>query len=147
MPCYFLWTVGLKYIKKGLASLPMQLGSCVFKAYMHVPYAPDARAIMGLQDVRTGGTIITCKMCEQDDYNAAIVPRRPCWPLAGHCYSTRRPYRAVPYREPGVPHAVEDNICLLLTIGRQPPRATCQTPGLHVTTQPYAIKGSRQPLI
>jgi hypothetical protein len=89
MPCYFLWTVGLRYIKKGLASLPMQLGSRVFKAYMHVPYAPDARAIMGLQDVRTGGTIITCKMCEQDDYNAAIVPRRPCWPLVGHCYSTR----------------------------------------------------------
>jgi hypothetical protein len=42
------WAVGLRYIKKGLAGLFMQLGSRVSKARTHVPYAPNARAIMGL---------------------------------------------------------------------------------------------------
>jgi hypothetical protein len=62
--CSSLWAAGLS-IKKGLAGLPMQLGSCIFKAHTHVPKAPDARAIMGLQDVRTGGIIITYKTCKQ----------------------------------------------------------------------------------
>jgi hypothetical protein len=35
-------------IKKGLAGLPMQLGSRVSKSHAHVPKVPDARAIMGL---------------------------------------------------------------------------------------------------
>jgi hypothetical protein len=97
MPCSFLWTMGLRYIRKGLASLPMQLGPCVFMARTHVPYAPDARAIMGLQDMWTGDVIITCKTCGQGSNNVATVPRRPCWPLMGHYYSARRPDRAVPY--------------------------------------------------
>jgi hypothetical protein len=35
-------------IKKGLAGLPMQLGSCVSMARARVPKAPDARAIMSM---------------------------------------------------------------------------------------------------
>jgi hypothetical protein len=50
-------------IKKGLADLPMQIGSYVFKARVHVPKAPDARGIMGLQNVRAGSVINACKMC------------------------------------------------------------------------------------
>jgi hypothetical protein len=52
-------------IKKGLADLPMQLGSRVSKPCAHVPNVPDARAIMGLQDVQASGTIIACKTCGQ----------------------------------------------------------------------------------
>jgi hypothetical protein len=85
MPCNFLWTVGLRYIKRGLDSLPKQIGSRVSKPRAHVPYASNARAIMGLQDVQIGDVIITCKMCGQ----AATVLHRPCWPLAGHYYSAR----------------------------------------------------------
>jgi hypothetical protein len=48
-------------IKKGLASLPIQLGSRVSKACTHVPKAPDARAIMGLQDVQAGNVINASK--------------------------------------------------------------------------------------
>jgi hypothetical protein len=44
----------------------MQLASRVFKARMHAPKSPGVRVIMGLQDVRTVGVIITCKMCEHD---------------------------------------------------------------------------------
>jgi hypothetical protein len=50
-------------IKKNLADLPVQLGTCVSKAHMHIFKAPDARAIMGLQDVRIGGALNVCKMC------------------------------------------------------------------------------------
>jgi hypothetical protein len=65
----FLVTVGLRYIKKFLASLSMQLGSCVLKAHTHVPYVPDVRAIMGLQDVRTDGVIITHRTCGYVSYS------------------------------------------------------------------------------
>jgi hypothetical protein len=93
MSCGFLWTVGLRYIKNGLASLPMQLGSRVSKASVHVPYAPDARANMGLQDVRTSSVIITCKMCRHDSYSASTVPHQLCLSLVEHYYSARRPDR------------------------------------------------------
>jgi hypothetical protein len=56
-------------IKKSLAGLPVQLGSRVSKAHAHVFKAPDARAIMGLQDVQVGGVFNAYKMCRQ----AAIV--------------------------------------------------------------------------
>jgi hypothetical protein len=52
----------------------------------------------GLQDVRTGSTIMVCKMCGQVD----TVQRCPYWPLTKHSYSTRRPDRMVPYRWPCV---------------------------------------------
>jgi hypothetical protein len=42
-----LWAVSLKH-KENLASLPMQIGSCVFKPCMHVFKAPDVGAIMGI---------------------------------------------------------------------------------------------------
>jgi hypothetical protein len=57
------WVVGLKYIKKGIDDLPMQLGSCVYKACAYVPKTSNTRAIMGMQDVQTGDVIITCKTC------------------------------------------------------------------------------------
>jgi hypothetical protein len=41
-------------IKKDLAVLPVQLGTHVPNAHTHVSKALDIRAIMGLQDVRTG---------------------------------------------------------------------------------------------
>jgi hypothetical protein len=50
-------------IKKSLADLPVQLATCVSKAHMHIFKAPDARAIMSLQDVRIGGALNVCKMC------------------------------------------------------------------------------------
>jgi hypothetical protein len=59
------WAMGLRYIKKGLATLGTQLGSRVLKARAHVPKAPNARAIMGQQDVQIGGIIIACKTCGQ----------------------------------------------------------------------------------
>jgi hypothetical protein len=59
------WVMGLRYIKKGLARLPMQLGSCVSKSHVHVLNAPDVRAIMDLQDMWTGGTFNACKTCGQ----------------------------------------------------------------------------------
>jgi hypothetical protein len=65
----FMWTVGLRYITKGLASLPMQLDSHIFKARTHIPYALDARAMMDVQDVRTNGIIITYKTCGQGGYS------------------------------------------------------------------------------
>jgi hypothetical protein len=40
-------------IKKGLAVLPVQLGTHVSNARTHVSKALDIRVIMGLQDVRT----------------------------------------------------------------------------------------------
>jgi hypothetical protein len=52
--------------KKCIAGLPMQLGSRVSKTRTHVPKTHDARAIMGLQDVRTDDVIITCKTCGHD---------------------------------------------------------------------------------
>jgi hypothetical protein len=52
-------------IKKGLAGVTMQLGSCVSKARAHVFKALDAKAIMGLQDVQAGGVINACKTCGQ----------------------------------------------------------------------------------
>jgi hypothetical protein len=42
-------------IKKNLVDLPMQLGTYVPHTRAHVFKAPDIRAIMGLQDVRTSG--------------------------------------------------------------------------------------------
>jgi hypothetical protein len=48
-------------IKKGLANLPMQLGSYVSKACAHVSNTPDIRAIMGLQDVRQAAHSIPAK--------------------------------------------------------------------------------------
>jgi hypothetical protein len=99
---------------------------------MHVPNAhadvsktSDVRAIMSLQDVRTGRVIITYKTCGHDSYSAATVPREPCWPLARHCYSARRLDRAASYRGPCAAwqdnktrrtHDVKDIICLLLAI-------------------------------
>jgi hypothetical protein len=50
-------------IKKSLASLPMKLGSCVSKARMRDSKAPDARALMGLQDMRASGVINACNRC------------------------------------------------------------------------------------
>jgi hypothetical protein len=49
----FQWTMGLRYIKKGLASLAMQLVTRVFKAQSYVSEASDTWAIM------------TCKTCGQ----------------------------------------------------------------------------------
>jgi hypothetical protein len=46
-----------------MRSLPMQLDSRVFKTLAHVPYAPNARAIMGIQDVRTDDIIKTYMTC------------------------------------------------------------------------------------
>jgi hypothetical protein len=73
MLCEFMWIVGLRYITKGLASLPMQLDSHVFKARTHIPYAPDVRAMMGVQDVRTNGIIITYKTCGQGGYSTTLT--------------------------------------------------------------------------
>jgi hypothetical protein len=61
-------------VKKYLASLPMQLGLRVSMAHTHVPKAPDARAIMGLQNMCAGGIINDCKTCGQ----VATVHHRPC---------------------------------------------------------------------
>jgi hypothetical protein len=49
------WVMGLNYIKKGLAGLPMHLGSCVSKKRAHISKALDLRAIIALQDVLTCG--------------------------------------------------------------------------------------------
>jgi hypothetical protein len=50
-------------IKKSLADLPMRQGPPVSKAHTHVSKASDVRAIISLQDVRTGSTVNACKMC------------------------------------------------------------------------------------
>jgi hypothetical protein len=51
-------------IKKILAGLPLQLGLHVPNAHVHISKAPDARAIMGLQDVRACSAVNACKMCK-----------------------------------------------------------------------------------
>jgi hypothetical protein len=53
-------------IKKSLAGLPVQLDLYVSSAHVHVSKAPDVRAIMGMQDMWTGG------------YSVATVQRQPC---------------------------------------------------------------------
>jgi hypothetical protein len=50
-------------IKKSLVDLPTQLGSPVPNACAHVPKVTGVRAIMDLQDVRTGNAVKTCKTC------------------------------------------------------------------------------------
>jgi hypothetical protein len=52
-------------IKKSLVGMPVQLGSCVFKAHAHVFNTSDTRAIMGLQDMRAGGTFNAHMTCGQ----------------------------------------------------------------------------------
>jgi hypothetical protein len=52
-------------IKKSLAVLPVRLGTHVPNARTHISKAPDFRAIMGLQDVRTGSVVNACKACRQ----------------------------------------------------------------------------------
>jgi hypothetical protein len=47
-----------------------------------------------LQNVRTGGAIMTSKTCGL----AATVQHPPGWPLTRHSYSARRPDRTSPYR-------------------------------------------------
>jgi hypothetical protein len=72
------WVVCLRYIKKGFIGLPMQLGSRVFKARVHVLKAPDVRANISMQDVRTD--IITCKTCRHGaivQLNSAVSHDRP----------------------------------------------------------------------
>jgi hypothetical protein len=78
-----LWTVmcpaaicGLRVtsVKKRLACLPIQHGSSILNTHTHVFKASDVRAIMGLQDVRVGGTVKTCKACR----HAATLHHRPC---------------------------------------------------------------------
>jgi hypothetical protein len=60
MPCDFLWTVGLRYINKGLASLPMQLGTraysiCAWRQSHHgSERCVDMWRHHNLQDVWTG---------------------------------------------------------------------------------------------
>jgi hypothetical protein len=75
-------------IKKSIAGLPMQLDSraCFQGAWR--------RAIMSLQDVRSSRVNNAYKTCG----HVATVPRRPYWPITGHCYSARRPDKTVPYR-------------------------------------------------
>jgi hypothetical protein len=65
--------MGLRYIKKVLTGLATQLDSRVFKAHAYVPKTPDARAIIGLQDVRTDYIFNVCKTCGQ----TATVQRLP----------------------------------------------------------------------
>jgi hypothetical protein len=70
---YRLWTSS---IKKNLPSLVMQLSSRVSKVHMHVSKSPDARVIMGLQDVRTSCVFNACKMSGQTAtvcYSAASI--------------------------------------------------------------------------
>jgi hypothetical protein len=50
-------------IKKRLVGLPVQLGSHVPIAHVHVSKASDVGAIMGLQDVRTCIVFHGCKTC------------------------------------------------------------------------------------
>jgi hypothetical protein len=101
------WIVDLRYIKKGLAGLHMQLCSRVSKAHAHVPKMSDARVIMGLQDVWINDDIITCKTCGRDatvQLNS-VMPRR-----SSHQLPTAS-YKALP-----------------AVIGRQPPQ--CHLSGL-----------------
>jgi hypothetical protein len=51
-------------IKKMLAYLPVQLGTLVPNARVHVFKSPHVRAIMCLQDVRSGSVVNTYKVCE-----------------------------------------------------------------------------------
>jgi hypothetical protein len=61
-------------IKKNLAGLPVRLSTCVPNARTHVSKALDVRAIIGLQDVRTGSVVNACKTCG----HVATVHRQPC---------------------------------------------------------------------
>jgi hypothetical protein len=56
---------GLRYIEKGLAGLPIQLGSRVSKLCMHVFKTPNVRAIMSMQDARASCAFNACKTCGQ----------------------------------------------------------------------------------
>jgi hypothetical protein len=51
-------------IKKSLAGLPVQLGTHIPNARVHISNAHDVRAIMGLQDVRAGNALNACKACK-----------------------------------------------------------------------------------
>jgi hypothetical protein len=61
-------------MKKSIAGLSVQLGSCVSKARVHVSKVPDVRAIMGLQDVRADYVFNACKTY----VHVATVQHRPC---------------------------------------------------------------------
>jgi hypothetical protein len=52
-------------IKKSLAGQPVQLGTHVLNARVHIFKAPHIRAIMRLQEVQTGSIVNTCKACGQ----------------------------------------------------------------------------------
>jgi hypothetical protein len=52
-------------IKKSLAGLPVQVGTHVPNASVHVFKVPHIRTIMCLQDVRTDSVVNTCKACGQ----------------------------------------------------------------------------------
>jgi hypothetical protein len=51
--------------KKSLAGLPVQLGSHVPNARMHVSKMPDVRTIIGMQDLWACSTFNACKTCRQ----------------------------------------------------------------------------------
>jgi hypothetical protein len=57
-------------IKKSLAGLFLQQCPPILNLHAHVSKSSNVRVIMGLQDVRVGTTINTCKMC----VHAATVP-------------------------------------------------------------------------
>jgi hypothetical protein len=52
-------------IKKSLAGLPVQLGTHVFNAHVHIFKASDIMVIMDLQDVYASNTVNACKACRQ----------------------------------------------------------------------------------
>jgi hypothetical protein len=43
--------------------MPVQLGTHVPNACMHIPNAPHIRAIMRLQNVQVSSVVNTCKVC------------------------------------------------------------------------------------
>jgi hypothetical protein len=52
-------------MKKSLAGLPVQQGSPIPNACVHISKVPDVMAIMGLQDVRAGTVVNACTMYRQ----------------------------------------------------------------------------------
>jgi hypothetical protein len=94
--------VGLRYIKKGLADLPVQLGSRVSKSRAHVPKMPDVSAIMGLQDASVGYTFNAYKTCGQ----------------AAHLMPTRRAHMRLQYNANPVDHSQGTTTVLGDAIGR-----------------------------
>jgi hypothetical protein len=106
----------------------------------------------GLQDVRSGGTIMACKTCG----HAATVLHRPCWSLARHNYSAEWPDRTTSYRWSCATWRSDRTGCtprrwrhhLLLLPIRALWYRVSTTPGppvgpwgLIVTVRPWGIKG------